>query len=445
MMKSEDKKRAKQNVAQFFLKQYSEGRHIGRSQLLNDARPKAIDYLQTNGLPIYREEAYQHFKIDDALTHGWSINTQPAPSEEDANNYACRLTYPDAHQAFIIGGKVVTTSHSNGFFAGSISSFIETYPQVAKQYYNQSPSISRAPLTHLNTLFADDLFVFYIRRGTHLDAPLHIIHYPTAEGTSHTLTFPRILVVAEEDSEATLLLCDHRRNEEASAYVGAIEIFAENGAKLHYYNIEESNKETLRIMDTHITQAQGSQVLLDSITIHNGRTRNNYYCNIQAEDASLDLDGLGILDDDMALDNWSEIQHNAPNGHSDQLFKYTMNDTAVGAFSGLIYVAPHAQKTEAYQNNRNLLLSAEAKMYSKPQLEIYADDVKCSHGMTTGQLDELAVFYMQQRGIPEMEAKLMLTTAFMDDVLAKVAYEPLRERLMQTIDSRYRGLPSSCK
>lgn len=442
MMKRSKRKEAQLALAERFLAlEPAQGAH----PILRAARAEAREQLRAEGLPIYREEHYQYFKIDELLSQDWRIESLPRLTKEQASGYACRLTYPDARQNYLIGGMVATSDEAQGFFAGSLNDFATKYPGVAERYYGRMNSVQKSRLARLNTLFVEDAFVFYLPKGTKLDAPVHLIHYATIAGRDGVLTFPRVLVIAEEGAEGKLLLCDHDVVDTASAYVGVLEIYAEEGAKLQYYNIEESDSLSLRIMETHIHLEEDSHVLVDNITVHNGRTRNNYFCDLAGERAHLDLDGLGVLDDDKSLDNWSEIRHSMPNCTSDELFKYTMNDTAIGSFSGLIYVARDAQKTVAFQNNRNLLLSDAAKMFSKPQLEIYADDVKCSHGMTTGELDEQAVFYMQQRGIPRMEARLMLTVAFMTDVLDKIEYEPLRKRLVGTLDNRYRGLPATCK
>ncbi|WP_297720243.1 Fe-S cluster assembly protein SufD [uncultured Porphyromonas sp.] len=442
-MKKSKRKEAQLALAQHFLSQYQPA---PAHPLLERDRTAAKEYLAQNGLPIYREEDYQYFKIDEWLSQEWRLSSAPRLTETEAKSYACRLTYPDVVQAYLIGGKVAPMPEEEGYFAGPIDEFSRRYPEVAERYYNQMTSTKEARLTQLNSLYCEDLFVYYIPEGVHLKCPLHLIHYATSsKDAGQTLTFPRLLVIAEAESEATLLFCDHGNREETSGYIGAIEIYVERGAKFNYYNIEESSPHSLRIMDTHIQQAEDSIVVVDNVTVQNGATRNNYFCDLVGQRASIDLDGLGLLDDSKRLDNWSFVRHSSPNCHSDQLFKYTMNDTSIGGFSGRIYVAPDAQKTEAYQNNRNLLLSEQAKMFSKPQLEIYADDVKCSHGMTTGELSEQAIFYMRQRGIPLMEAKLMLTVAFMSDVLEKIDYLPLRERLITTIDKRYRGLPASCR
>lgn len=413
-------------------------------EVLNQQREEALKALETDGLPIFREEDYQRFNIDQEISQERTFHLRDKNEPLDLKPFSCRLTYPDAIQCFIIEGKVYTTGKGKDFFIGSFEEFQNEYPEAAKKYYNQILANDGDKLSTLNTLFCTDAFVYYLPKGVKNHQPIHLIHYPNAQPHQEaTISFPRILWIAEEDSQSTLLLCDHAP-ESLSTYLGTMEIYAAKNARLEYYNIEETNLNSLRIFNCHIHQEEESQVLIDNMTIKNGKTRNNFYCNLHGNNASLDLDGLGILDDQQLLDNWSIIRHHVPNCHSDELFKYTLNDQAVGSFSGLIYVAPDAQKTLAYQNNRNLVLSDSAKMYSKPQLEIYADDVKCSHGMTTGELSEEAIFYMQQRAIPYVEAKLLLTIAFMSDVLDKIAFTPLRERLYTVIDNRFRGLPGTC-
>lgn len=437
-----------ENPNQYYINLFRELKDIIHSHspaLMNQYREEALEALEADGLPIFREEDYQRFKIDHEISQERVLHLGGKKEELDLKPFSCRLTYPDAIQCFIIEGKVYTTGEkATDFFIGSLEEFQREFPEIAQKYYNKVLSNDGDKLSTLNTLYCTDAFIYYIPKGVKNHQPIHLIHYPNAQAHKEaTISFPRILWIAEEESQSTLLLCDHA-TESISTYIGAMEIFADKNAHLEYYNIEETNLNSLRIFNCHIHQEEESQVLIDNMTIKNGKTRNNFYCNLYGNNASLDLDGLGILDDQQLLDNWSIIRHHVPNCHSDELFKYTLNDQAVGSFSGLIYVAPDAQKTLAYQNNRNLVLSDTAKMYSKPQLEIYADDVKCSHGMTTGELSEEAIFYMQQRGIPYVEAKLLLTIAFMSDVLDKIAFGPLRERLYTVIDNRFRGLPGTC-
>ena len=183
---------------------------------------------------------------------------------------------------------------------------------------------------------------------------------------------------------------------------------------------------------------------MNGITLTNGLTRNNYYVELDGAHATTSLCGMSVLDKEQQLDTYSLITHTAPNCVSDELFKYVLNDHAVGAFSGRILVKEGAEKTEAYQSNRNLCATREAHMYSKPQLEIYADDVKCSHGMTTGQLDENALFYMRSRGIPLEEARMLLSVAFMADVIEHVRLDALKDRLHKLVEKRFRGELAKC-
>ena len=187
-----------------------------------------------------------------------------------------------------------------------------------------------------------------------------------------------------------------------------------------------------------------ANVLVNGITLTNGLTRNNYYVELDGEYAESSLCGMAILDKEQQVDTYTHITHAVPNGTSDELFKNVLNDRAVGAFSGRILVKEGAEKTVANQTNRNLCATREARMYSKPQLEIYADDVKCSHGMSTGQLDENALFYMRSRGIPFEETRMLLSVAFTADVIEHVRLEALKDRLHKLVEKRFRGELAKC-
>ena len=185
-------------------------------------------------------------------------------------------------------------------------------------------------------------------------------------------------------------------------------------------------------------------MVIDGITLYNGTTRNEYYCRFEGENASLRLLGMGIEDECRKVSTYSRIDHAVPRCHSDELFKFSIDEEARGAFTGRIYVAEGAVKTEAYQSNRNLVGSDTARMESKPELEIYNDDVKCSHGSAIGQLDPLQMFYMRTRGIDEPTALLLLKQAFMADIIDGVRVEALRDRLHLLVERRFAGAASAC-
>lgn len=435
-------------ITQSFLDRFAldkETLNANAPELLNQARQQAYDYLAQNELPRTWSEGYKRFDIDAVLKEDWQFNlTRKSFGVDPLRDYPCRLSYMSSVQSFVLDDRIykMPEDDTKGVYIGSIFDFEKKYPGVAAKHYNKMDSVVNDPLSALNTLFAQDALVIYLPKNVRAESPLHIINLSGI--APETMTFPRFLVIAEENSQATLLFCDHAATDKRSLRNSAIEIYAEEGAHVECYDVEESGESTIRLHNLHVHQEGKSSVVVSSLTIHNGQTRNNFYSDLRGDRASFDLSGLCILDGEQKADNYSLIRHSVPNCHSNELFKYSLNDRAVGSFCGRIYVARDAQKTEAYQNNRNLLLSETAKMYSKPQLEIYADDVKCSHGMTTGQLDTSALFYMCQRGVPYMEAKLMLTIAFMSDVLDTIQLEPLKHRLEDVVDKRFRGLPATC-
>ena len=257
----------------------------------------------------------------------------------------------------------------------------------------------------------------------------------------------RILVVVGRNASARMLVCDHTSNADVD-YLSSqvVEIVAMEGATFDYYDLEESSERTRRLSSVFVTQAAGSNVLVDGITLLNGYTRNNYRFEVNGEHAESHLLGMTIAGGCQHVDNHTFISHNAPRCHSNEMLKYVLNDHAVGAFSGKILVKPDCPRIDAYQGNRNICASPEAKMYTKPQLEIYTDDVKCSHGATVGQLDQEAMFYMRTRGVSEPEARRLLMQAFVADVVDAVRLESLRDRLRRLVEKRFDGsLATSCQ
>jgi len=267
-----------------------------------------------------------------------------------------------------------------------------------------------------------------------------------SNGAADSLINRRILVILEAGAQAKLLVCDHTNDEKPVFAATQInEIYVGENASFDFYELEESTPKTIRLASSFIRQSASSQTLTNTLTLCNGITRNNCRVDLEGENAETHLYGLAISDGQQRIDNFTLINHTVPYCRSNELFKYVLDEEAVGAFDGKIVVAPNARKTEAHQTNRNLLGSPACRMYSKPQLEIHADDVKCSHGMSTGRLDEAALFYMRSRGIPEEEAIFLLKFAFTNDVLQSIRMEGLRDRLKLLIDKRFRGELIKCQ
>ena len=339
--------------------------------------------------------------------------------------------------------KMLPKAHlPEGVYAGGMKNFMDKYPEVASRYYGKAALTGKDAIVALNTMLAQDGFVLYVPRRVVVERPIQLVNVFRSD--VDTMANRRILVILEEGAEAKLLVCDHSVDDVKFLATQVVEIFAGEGAFFDYYDLEESSVSTTRFASVHVKQEAESNVLVNGITLNNGLTRNNYYIELNGEHAETTLCGMSILDKEQQVDTYSHITHAVPYCTSNELFKNVLDDQAVGAFSGRILVKENAQKTEAYQTNRNLCATREARMYSKPQLEIYADDVKCSHGMTTGQLDENALFYMQSRGISRDEARMLLSVAFMSDVIDHVRLEALKDRLHKLVEKRFRGELAKC-
>ena len=224
-----------------------------------------------------------------------------------------------------------------------------------------------------------------------------------------------------------------------------VEVFAGSESRFELYDLEETHNSNLRVSELYINQEADSQAEIDYVTLHNGKTRNSVFSTFAGRGSNLSLNGIATVDKEQHVDNMTFVDHRLSDCTSTELFKYVLNDSATGAFAGKVLVRHGAQHTVSEQTNRNICLTRQARMFTQPQLEIYADDVKCSHGATVGQLDEKAMFYMRQRGIPEAEARMMLMQAFVGEVIGRVALEPLRDRLNRLVEKRFRGELSQCE
>ena len=247
---------------------------------------------------------------------------------------------------------------------------------------------------------------------------------------------PRNLIVVEENAEVTIVERHQSLSENAVLTNSATEIFAEKNSRLHYYKVQNDSLNASLIDNTSVKQYKGSQVNIGTFAFGNKFVRNNLNIYLEEENTETFMDGVTIIGDGQLVDHHTLADHKVPNCNSSELYKGIYDGNAKGVFNGKVMVHPHAQKTNAFQQNNNILLTDKASVDTKPQLEIYADDVQCSHGCTIGQLDEDAMFYMQARGIPEKEAKALLLYAFANDGLRNVKIPELRKKLNKQIASK---------
>lgn len=317
------------------------------------------------------------------------------------------------------------------------------YPDLFLKYYNSGVSVANKDgLIPLNTAFAQDGVFVYVPDGVVLERPVQLINLLRAKGD--LLGFQRNLVVIGKNAQATLLVCDHTLSDCHFVMNNVTEVFMEEGAQFDYYQIQNQHSGASQINSIFVSEGRNASFDATMITLHGGFIRNNLYVALNGEGGEANLYGMYTLDKKQVVDNFSYIDHIAPHCRSNEHFKGIMDDHALANFSGCIRVRPNAQQTEAYQVNNNLLLSDNARINTKPQLVIDADDVKCSHGASVGQIDEEALFYLRSRGIGLEEARMMMMFGFAHDIIGRIKLEPLRAKIDLLVEKRLRGEISKC-
>lgn len=421
---------------------------LNAAEVLNARRKEAFETLNHLTLPKKGSENYETTDLNEMLAPDYGLNIARVPiSVNPGASFHCGVPALSSSLFFLVNDIYADTDRSReglpeGIFVGSLKKFATEYPEVATEYYGKTADISN-PIVALDTLLCQDGIAIWVKKGVKVEKPLQIVNI--LQNGTPLMAVRRMLVIVEEDAEVKILSCDHTQNSDVNFLaLNTIEIYAGRNSIVDYYDLEESTEKTGRLSALYLHQEEGSNVLIDGITLYNGSTRNEYYSRFYGQHAGLKLFGMGIEDRNRHLDTYSRIIHAAPDCDTDELFKYVVDENASGAFAGLILVNKGADKTEAYQSNRNIVGTDTARMFSKPQLEIYNDDVKCSHGTATGQLDEMQVFYMRTRGLPEETAKLLLKQAFMADVIEGVRLDALRDRLHMLVERRFAGAEQSC-
>ena len=419
------------------------------AEVLNAPRAVAFADFERLGFPTRKEEKYKYTDISKFFEpdYGLNLNRLEIPVNPyevfkcDVPNMSTAL-YFVVNDAFY--GRGLPKSHlPDGVIFGSLKEVAGKHPDLVKKYYGKLADTAEDGVTAFNTAFAQDGVLFYVPKNVVVEKPIQLVNI--LRGDVNFMVNRRVLIILEEGAQARLLVCDHAMDGVNFLATQVIEIFAGENAIFDFYELEETHTSTVRISNMYVKQEANSNVLLNGMTLHNGTTRNTTRVTLVGEHAELNLCGMAIADKNQHVDNHTTIDHAVPNCTSNELYKYVLDEQAVGAFAGLVLVRPDAQHTSSQQTNRNLCATRDAHMYTQPQLEIYADDVKCSHGATVGQLDESALFYMRQRGIPVREARLLLMFAFVNEVIDTIRLDALKDRLHLLVEKRFRGELNKCQ
>ena len=415
--------------------------------LLNAARGRAAVQFRSMGFPGIKEENWLHSNVAKRFATDFGMNLGRVEVKTDMQSiFTCDVPNLKTRQAFIIndtfrnsaGGKELP----EGVILASLNETAEKYPTLLQPYYD-ALAVNGDNIAQFNTMFAQDGMVLYVPKNCVIDETIQVV--TLLQSNVEMLSNRRLLVILEENSSASLLICDHSSMEKQTLSTQVMEVFLGRGAQFNLYELEETSHSNTRLGHLYVRQQADSSFNHSNITLTNGFTRNYINVSLEGHGAETNICGLAIGDKEQHIDNHTLVDHKTGNCNSNELYKYILDEHSTGVFAGKMLIRPDAQHTNSQQTNRNLCLTNDAHMYAQPQLEIYADDVKCSHGSTVGQLDDNALFYMQQRGIPADEARHLLMYAFAGEVIDHIGIEALRDRLHMLVEKRLRGELNHCK
>ena len=419
------------------------------TDVMNAVRDEAFENFKTLGIPTKKLERYKYTDMTKLFEPNYGVNLKRL--DIPVNPYdAFRCDVPNLSTSlyFIVNDTFYTKTTPkaqlpDGVRIGSLKAEAEKNPELIAKYYARLANTSDDGITALNTMLAQDGLLVYVPKNVRVERAVQVINILRSD--VDLMINRRVLIIVEEGAEIKLLFCDHAADDRNFLTTQVIEAYVGRNASLDLYCMEETHEKNVRVSNLYIDQEADSRVNHNIITLHNGVTRNRTDLTLSGEGAECVLNGCAIADKNQVVDNNTLIDHKVPHCDSKELYKYVLDGKATGAFAGRVLVRKGAQKTTSEERNQNICATREARMFTQPMLEIYADDVKCSHGSTVGQLNDAAMFYMRQRGISEKEAKLLLESAFINEVIDTMKLEPLRDRLHHLVEKRFRGELSKCE
>ena len=411
----------------------------GPQRKLQDERAAAIEVFEQQGFPTKKLEDWKYTSLRTLTKNDFSV----FPKEEvnlklekvkpyilqDVDTY--KIVFVDG----IYNAYLSETTH-DGIDVCLLSAALtkRKFAQVIKKYFNQIAE-KEASLTALNTAFTKEGAYIYVPEGKVVEKPVQIIHFATDKNPNMILQ-PRNLIVLEKNAEIQIVERHQSLTSEATFTNVVTEIFTEQNAQLDYYKIQNDNSEASLIDSTYIAQQKHSHAKVHTFSFGGKLTRNNLNFYHKEPEINSTMKGITLIEGKQFVDHHTLVHHAQPNSESHQDYKGIYAENATGVFNGKIIVEKEAQKTNAFQQNNNILMDDKASINTKPQLEIFADDVKCSHGCTIGQLDEDALFYLQTRGIPKKEARGLLTYAFANNILQSVQIDSVKKRINKLIANK---------
>ena len=439
-------------------------------EVMNAVRDQAFEDFRQQGFPSKKVERYKYTDIQKLFEPDYGVNLSRLQIPVDPyETFRCDVPNLSTSLYFVVNdmfysgerrevrGERIPLANPQlpeGVIVGSLKDHLSLHSPLSthlSKYYAKLAKTSEDAVTALNTMLAQDGLLVYVPKNVKVDRAIQVINILKATPQNAQRQVPdlmvnrRVLIILEEGAEIKMLFCDHAADDRNFLATQVIEAFVGDNASLDLYCLEETHYKNVRVSNVYIDQQANSRVNHNVITLHNGVTRNKLDLTFSGEGAECACYGCVIADKEQHVDNNTLITHKVSHCTSNELYKYVLDDKSTGAFAGRVLVEHGAQKTTSQMTNQNLTATKEARMYTQPMLEIYADDVKCAHGSTVGQLNDAALFYMRQRGISLKEAKTLLQNAFINEVIDKMQLEPLRDRLHHLVEKRFRGELNKCE
>ena len=404
-------------------------------------RKKSVDLLQKIKIPDNKLENWRKFNSEPIFKHHYKLGKS---LNVDADVLKSLSFYKEnGNNIVLVNGcfdKKLSSlnTENNNVITGSLKEARTNHSEIIEKYLTNQKPETRNYFSVLNDAYVKDGAFIYVPDNVKVEEPIFIMHFIQSDN-GNIFSQNRNLIIVGKNASLKVIHTFHSLSSDFSFNNTVTDIFAEEKATTEYYIFEGEGNTSAHINHVNIETKTGSSFKSNVVTFCGSVVRNNFYAEFKGEHAEVDLQGVYMPDKQQHVNNFIEILHAEPNCKSNQLFKGLIDNRAISVFTGKVFVARDAQKTDSAQSNQSLLLTDYARAHSRPQLEIYADDVACSHGSTTGQLDKEALFYLKTRGIPEKRAKTMLMKAFLKDVTDHISYDVYREYVNFLISKRLKG------
>ncbi len=415
--------------------------------LFKEIRLKAMDTFMKKGFPHTKLEDWRSTNLSKSINKEYTLQLgNPEVKLDVSTIFKCDIHHLDTflvtlYNGWFLGNEDITIL-KDGTIIGSFSKACVLYPDLVEAHFSKYASIENNSINALNAAFALDGVFIYVPDNVTVSKTIQIVNIINTE--DNLFIQPRNLVILGKNSKLQLVHCDHSIEHKYTFINSVTEIVIGEGSTVDHYKLQNKDNDSTQITSTYFNQAANSTLTSNVITLNGGLIRNNLYVKMEGKGCTANMNGVFLIDKDQHVDNFLLVEHCNTDSVSHQLYKGILDDQSMGVFTGHILVKKDAQRTNAFQNNKNILLTDKATMHTQPHLEIYADDVKCSHGATVGQLDQEALFYMRSRGIRENTSRMLLMYAFAAEVINKIQIVPLRKQIDELVYRRLKGELSDC-